>query len=63
MGSITVEIDNHFPIHNVHIFMKHIIYIIIIRKMKAYITMTSQIQLPNLCIVIHISVYQIKVTI
>ena len=50
---ITVEIGQHFSIHNVYRFLKHTL-VIIIYKIRAYITMTSQIHLPNLCTIVHI---------
>ena len=53
--SITMEIGQHFPIHNVYRFLKHR-NILMKYKLRAYISMTSPIQYPNTCTIVHITV-------
>ena len=46
MDSITVEIGQHFPIHKINRLLKERIFQK--NKIRAYITMTSQLQLQKL---------------
>jgi hypothetical protein len=53
--SIIVEIGQHFSIHNIYRFMKHI-NILIKDNIRAYISMTSPVQYPNTYTIVHITV-------